>query len=231
MRDRTRNRHPIAFEARRKHKYVGLQIQFHNTLGWQGAEYSNPVAQTAGRDIGVEPRSGGRVAGPVTNDGQPPSQIRNSSECCDQQIVSLAWHHRSDRKKLHERTVAATHQRHGIVAWPHDVDAPGLDAVVSNHDPRRHLARDHNSRGSGQRSTLALAKDVSLCGIKTGFLSKRLVHQGDKRRARSERAGLGERPKGKPIENNWAALPALPTASPTRSSVARDSGTESCSRG
>jgi len=46
-----------------------------------------------GRDIGVEPRSGGQVAGPVTSDGQPPGQVGNRSNCRDQQIVSFAWHH------------------------------------------------------------------------------------------------------------------------------------------
>src|SRR5262249_38306547 len=72
-----RKRHPIPLETRREHKYVGCQIQFDDTLRWDGAEHRDPVAETVGRDIGVEPRSGGHVAGPVTSDGQPPGQVGN----------------------------------------------------------------------------------------------------------------------------------------------------------
>src|SRR6266568_7397013 len=63
--------HPVPLETRREHKYVGCQIQFDDTLRWDGAEHRDPVVETVGRDIGVEPRSGGQVAGPVTSDGQP----------------------------------------------------------------------------------------------------------------------------------------------------------------
>ena len=41
----------------------------------------------------------------------------------------------------------------------------------------------HDTRGSGQRGALALAKDVRLRGVETGFQSTRLVHQRDERRA------------------------------------------------
>ena len=79
VRDRFRKRHPISLETRREHKYVGCQIQFVDTLRWDGAEHRDPVAETVGGDVGVEPPSGGQVAGPVTSDGQPPGQVGNRS--------------------------------------------------------------------------------------------------------------------------------------------------------
>jgi hypothetical protein len=90
VRDRFRKRHSVPLETRREHKYVGCQIQFDDTLRWDGAEHRDPVAETVGRDVGVEPRSGGQVAGPVTSDGQPPGQVGNRGNCRDQQIVSFA---------------------------------------------------------------------------------------------------------------------------------------------
>jgi hypothetical protein len=93
----------------------------------------------------------------------------------------------------------------GIIARSHNADALRLDAVISDHDPRGCLARDHHARGSGQRRALALAEDVRLRGVETGFQSKRLVHQRDERRAGSERAGLGQGPERKPIEDNRTA--------------------------
>jgi len=65
-------------------------------------------------------------------------------------------------------------------------------------------ALDHDARSSGQRGALALAKDVRLRGLETGFQSKRLVHRCDERRARSERAALGQPSERKPIENSVA---------------------------
>jgi hypothetical protein len=52
----------------------------------------------------------------------------------------------------------ATRRRHGITAWSHNADALRLDPIISVHDPRGSLARDHDARGSGQRGALALAK-------------------------------------------------------------------------
>jgi hypothetical protein len=49
-------------------------------------------------------------------------------------------------------------------------------------------------------------KTSALRGLETGFQSKRLVHQRDERRARSERAALGQHPERKPIENNRTLL-------------------------
>ena len=155
-----------------------------------------------GLDVGVEARGGGRVAGPVTSDGQLPGQVDNRSKCRDQQIVSLVRHHRSDRDKSNNGVVTAKRRRDGIITGSHDPDALRLDAVISDHDPPGCLARDHDAGGSGQRGALARAENVRLRGVETGFQSKRLVHQRDERRAGSERAGLGQRAEGKPIEDN-----------------------------
>ena len=109
------------------------------------------------------------------------------------------------REKPNNVVAAATRRRHGVITWSHNAEALRLDAVLSDHDPPGCLARDHDARGSGKRGALALAKDVRLRSVETGFQSKRLVHQGDERPARSERAGLGQGPEGKPIEDDRTA--------------------------
>jgi hypothetical protein len=72
------------------------------------------------RDIGVEPRSDGHIAGPVASDGQLPRKVGNRSKWPDQQIVSFAWHHRSDREKPNNGVVAAKRRRSGITTWSHN---------------------------------------------------------------------------------------------------------------
>ena len=96
MPDRFGERHPIPFETRRENKYVGCQIEFDDALSRHGAEHIDPVAEAVGLDVGVKLRGGGRVAGAVTRDRQPPGHVGKCDQRRDQQIVSFARHHRTN---------------------------------------------------------------------------------------------------------------------------------------
>ena len=163
----------------------------------------DPVAEPMGRNVGVESAAAARLQ--VRHQRwSAAGQVAKRSNCRDQQIVSFVWHHRSDERSrttaccCHPPEIAGSLPgRTTLMHW--------LDAVISDHDPSV-ASLVTMTRGSGSAACLCLAEDLRLRGIKTGFQRKRLVHQRDEGRAKSERAGLGQGPERKPVENNRTAV-------------------------
>jgi hypothetical protein len=63
------------------------------------------------------------------------------------------------------------------------------------------------TRAAAASAARSLSRKTSLLrSLETGFQGNRLVHQRDERRARSERAALGQHPERKPIENSRTLL-------------------------
>jgi hypothetical protein len=84
----------------------------------------------------------------------------------------------------------------------HNADAPRLDAVISDQ-----ASLVTTTRAAAASAARSLSRKTSpLRGLETGFQSNRLVYQRDERRARSERAAVGQHPERKPIENNRTLL-------------------------
>src|SRR5262245_33314167 len=122
-----------------------------------------------GLDVSIELRGGGRIAGPVTCDRQPPGHLVKRGKRRDQQIVSFDRQHRTDREKSNDAVIAAKRWRNRIITRSHNADALSRNVVITDHDSGGCLTRDHDAGSSSKRGALGLAEGVCLLCAKIGI--------------------------------------------------------------
>ena len=122
--------HSVTFEVRREGEHVRFRIELFELLLRDRAKGGYPISEPVPRDSIIKLQSCIAVARAVADDRQPPRQIRERRQRCDQNIEPLAGDHCADREQSHHSILTASHRPRWIAAWRCDCNAFGRDPVI-----------------------------------------------------------------------------------------------------